>query len=123
MFKIVQTKENNRTLLSIVPHKWEKNNQLHYPLSTDYTRKDFDGMIRDGKSVPMDYWKVYPCWLKRKNLTYEQAVYESKIMVNESDTDGPEIAAIPEKRSVANRSHIGRPVVANFSNLVSYFIF
>lgn len=121
MFKIVQTRERNRTLLSIVPHLWEKDNKLYWPNAGEIKRREFEALMKDGHSSPLHHWKLYPCRKKKENLTYDQAVHMTKMMSDQSDTD--ECEAVPpklnEKRKVAQRAHIGRPKVANFTNLVS----
>lgn len=118
MFKIVQTQERGKTLLSIVPHLWEKDNNLYWP-PLNIKPKELDLMLKDEHSVPLLNWTVYPCTLKRDKLTMQQALQESKAMFAEFDTDGGE-QHLPVKRKVMQRSHIGRPSVVNFSSLVRF---
>lgn len=124
MFKIVQTRERNRTLLSIVPHLWEKDNKLYWPNAGEIKRKDFEVLMKDGNSAPLSNWKLYPCRRKKENLTYDQACHFTKIMSDQSDTDESEAVAakLNDKRKVPQRAHIGRPNVVNFTNMVSIHI-
>lgn len=123
MFKIIQTKERNLIQLSIVPHLWEKESKLYWPVAGQVKRNEFDKLLKDGNSAPMSNWTLYPCRLKREKLTYEQAVHESKVMSDQSDTDQnenlqPTKEILPEKRK-GNRVTQNLPKVFNFSNMVS----
>lgn len=123
-FKIVQTKEKGKNLLTIVPHLWESNEKIKWPCkSGQITAKEFKQMLLDKNSIPSGDWIEVKCRLKRDNLSYEQAVAETKVMSDQSDTEAsdsmpPPSKPLPARRKVLDRENIGRPVALDFSSFV-----
>lgn len=80
-FKIVQTIERGRPLLTAVPHEWENNGILFWP-------KKHEKLRRIENSKPETNWNSINCILKRSNLpSLAQAEFEIDNMSNASDTE------------------------------------
>lgn len=122
-FKVVQTRESGKNLLTIVPHLWEKDGYVKWPKGGhQIPLKDFKAMTIDCNSAPCAEWATVKCRLKRSNLKYEEAVAETKSMSDESDTDGFSDSMpppkLPIKRKVIGREIIGRTIADDFSGIV-----
>lgn len=125
-FKIVQTKEKNHILLSIVPEGWESDNKLRWPNSGQVKKAEFNSMLRDENCAPRDNWLEVKCRVKRLCKTYDEAVAQSKVMSDQSDTDASDSMpppSVPAKRKSVNRMTIARTPATDFNDVVSNFIF
>lgn len=80
-YKIVQTIENGKICLSVIPNNWEKEGTLSWP-----PRSEASSML-DENSVPGKNWSSFPCIVKRTCNTYKAARLELKTMENETDTE------------------------------------
>lgn len=92
-FKIVATRENGKDFLSIVPYQWEKDGLMKWPTAGQIKQKAFLQMLLDGNSIPQEHWISYKCICKRRNLSYDCALTESKRMGLESDTDADKFSS------------------------------
>lgn len=80
-FKIVQTIERGRSVLTAVPYEWESNGILCWPKKYEKLRR-----IEDSKSEPN--WKKINCIVKRSNLhSFREAELEIDAMSSYSDTE------------------------------------
>lgn len=125
-FKIVQTRESNHILLSVVPDRWELDGKLKWPKSSEIKIKKsaFTAMQRDENTVPGDNWTAIKCRLKRQCPTYDEAVAQSKVMSDNSDTSDasdamPPPTFLPAKRKIVNRMRIARAPATDFNDVVS----
>ncbi|XP_045473413.1 uncharacterized protein LOC123679900 [Harmonia axyridis] len=90
MFKIVETVENNRKVLTIVPTNWETNRTLSIP------RRFASKLQRESDSVPEPNWITLPCKVKRSFLpSFEMAEEELDRMVDADETDRDDRVMIP----------------------------
>ncbi|CAH0696731.1 unnamed protein product [Spodoptera exigua] len=80
-YKVVQTIENGKICLSVVPNNWEKEGTLSWP-----PRSEASSML-DENSVPGKNWSTFPCIVKRICNTYKAAGLAVKAMENVTDTD------------------------------------
>lgn len=98
MFKIVETIENNRKELTIVPAQWENDRGILY-----FPRRFASKLQREADSAPEPNWLTLPCKVKRKFLpSFETAEEELNQMVDVDDTDKDDQARmlpIPRKRA------------------------
>lgn len=101
-FKIVQTKENNQFLLTIVPQKWEKNGELMWPPDKK------SGNEKNEASKPQSNWTKMLCRLKRRNIkTYgdaEKIIVQMRQSYDTTDDDGTNRI----KSKIKRRMEIGR---------------
>jgi len=82
MFKIVQTIEKNKIVLTIVPSGWEANGILSWP------RYKVDKLIKIADSQPDETWFQMKCRLKRNYLlNLEVAEEELDRMKYKDDTE------------------------------------
>lgn len=82
-FKIVQTVENGRKLLTIVPHHWEQMGTLFWPRKSTVNAQD-----DSDSNKPDDKAHKYRCIVKRQNLqTYDEAENILDVMQQQSDSD------------------------------------
>ncbi|KAL4702371.1 hypothetical protein ACJJTC_018283 [Scirpophaga incertulas] len=80
-YKIVQTIEKGRPVLTAVPDGWEINGTLFWP-------KKHEKLRRIEYSKPETNWRPINCILKRSNLSsFSQAEHEINSMSNASDTE------------------------------------
>ena len=80
-FKIVQTIERGRSVLTAVPYEWESNGILCWPKKYKKLRK-----IEDSKPEPN--WKKINCIVERSNLhSFREAELEIDAMSSYSDTE------------------------------------
>lgn len=116
-YKIVQTKEAGRDLLSIVPSAWVSNGFVKWPDTKcdSNAKKEYRKRLMDGNSLPHEDWIEVKCRFKRELETYELAKKEWNSMSDKSDTSDasdfmppPETNNLPIKRPVKNREFIGR---------------
>lgn len=91
MFKIVETVENNRKELTIVPANWENDRgTLSFP------RRFASKLQRESDSVPEPNWLTLPCKVKRKFLpSFETAEEELDQMVDADETDRDDQVMVP----------------------------
>lgn len=83
-FKIVQTIEDSRLCLSIVPSRWEENGKLFWPKSRMSIRK----LIKVENSKPeKGKWDELPCVKKREFATLAEAEEEMSHMEEDSETE------------------------------------
>ncbi|KAF9406096.1 hypothetical protein HW555_013402 [Spodoptera exigua] len=80
-YKVVQTIENGKICLSVVPNNWEKEGTLSWPPRSEASS------ILDENSVPGKNWSTFPCIVKRICNTYKAAGLAVKAMENVTDTD------------------------------------
>lgn len=81
-FKIIQTKERGKFILSIIPDKWEQNRILHWP------KRRVEDLLEQESSCPDDSWLTMKCQVKRTGLISKQsAEAELANMLQESDTE------------------------------------
>lgn len=81
MFKIVQTIERNKPVLSVVPGAWESDGILYWP------KNKTNKLIKNKNSVPSQDWLEMSCTLERSDLTnYDEAIQELNTMCNKGDT-------------------------------------
>lgn len=117
-FKLVQTKEKSRILLSIVPQRWEANNTLKWPKTGQVKKSEFNSMLRDENSSPGENWMEVNCRVKRVCSAYAEALALSKEMSDKSDTDASDAMpppALPAKR----KTFPFRAPATDFNDVVS----
>lgn len=128
-YKVVQTKENGREFLSVVPAGWEKDGFVKWPSKNCDTKTKalYKNLMADVASVPPDDWISVKCRLKRSCETYAEAKLEWKCMSDKSDTEQsdpmppPKTDKIPTpKRDVKNRQHIGRSDANDYNEMVRF---
>lgn len=86
-FKIVQTVEGNKMLLSIVPSHWERNGILSWPKNSNVDVRDDSAANR-----PDESFLKFQCVTKRTNLEfYELAEGIVKTMTEKSDTNDRDV--------------------------------
>lgn len=123
-YKILQTQENERELLTVVPSLWETDGLVSWPpIRCDAAMKmDYKKRLMDGNSVPHPDWKRIRCKLKRTFETYEEAQKEWKTMSDKSDTesDATQPASLPNKRKVKSRNPLGRENFPGYSQMVKF---
>jgi len=108
MFKIVQTFEKNKIVLTIVPANWELNNVLWWP------RYRADKLIKIADSAPDDTWFKMKCKLKRNHLfNLEVAEEELERMKCNDDTEQEEDGEIMEAVDEGSNNKNRRPRVCN----------
>lgn len=122
-FKIIQTNENQRKMLVIVPSMWEENGHLWWPPKNTTKYKT---LMKDELSRPeKNQWKLMDCTLKRNNIrTYDLAEAELSIMEEKSDTDVNDMLLTGMVRpvsTVANEELMEYELITN--NLVSYILY
>lgn len=122
-FKIVQTKEKGRILLSVVPDSWESDGKLKWPPKGKLKTTTFKNMLCDENIVPGVDWVEVKCRSKQVCSTYDEAVALTKQMSDQSDTD-PSASDVmpppllPAKRKIVHRDTIGRVLATDFNNVV-----
>ncbi|KAG5874929.1 hypothetical protein JTB14_015755 [Gonioctena quinquepunctata] len=90
MFEIVETVENNRKELTIVPTNWETNRTLSFP------RRFTSKLQRKSDSVPEPNWMTLPCKVKKSFLrSFETAEEELDQKVDAYDTDRDDQVMMP----------------------------
>lgn len=107
MYKIIQTVENGKPQLCIVPESWEMNGILFWPKSKA------DKLVKDPQSMPGQGWFEMPCQCKRKMLSsMELAEQELKKMLQSQDTgeesDIAETVLRPMQRIKKPKVHLPR---------------
>lgn len=118
-FKLVQTREKSRILLSIVPQRWEVNNKLKWPNNGQVKKSEFNRMLRDENSSPGKNWMEINCRVKRECSTYAEALTLSKEMSDKSDTDASDAMPppqLPPKRKTGGSFH---SPATDFNDVVS----
>ena len=109
-FKIVQTEENTKYFLSVVPSGWEEHGILFWPKGPALTN-----LIKDENSVPdKEKWKKIFCVKKRENLPYARALREMEAMEDNSDTE----AEIENQRSAKKKSNYRNQPIVDLNFLV-----
>lgn len=84
-YKIVNTIERGKAVLTCVPSNWEKNGTLFWP------PKGQEKLRHIESSVPELNWKPFNCIVKRRNIgTVFQAEHEINMMCAASETDDTE---------------------------------
>lgn len=108
-YKIVQTIENGKALLTAVPSQWEKEGVLQWP------KKKFEKLRKNEESLPNEKWIMMNCIVKRTNLTLQEAEDEINDMCKNSDTESCEnVASKKRKRQTTTHNEI---LSHNFNNL------
>lgn len=105
-FKIVQTFENGKSVLTVLPSAWEKAEILFWPRRLNETK-----LIHDDFSVPKKDWKIMRCKTKREYLSQQEADVEMERMGQLSDTenDSPASTTRPISRP---RKSMGTHILA-----------
>lgn len=87
-----------------MPSTWENEGKLKWP------PKKFIGRALKNNMPPESDWTEFPCTLKQKNLTSQQATEMMKTMSTKSDTDDtPNLIASPrDRKSVCNNADSAR---------------
>lgn len=81
-YKIVETVERGKKVLSVVPENWERLGNLKWP------RKNYEKLKLDPNSKPDKTWLSMPCNVKRTNLSsYDKAEKEISRMSDVTDTE------------------------------------
>lgn len=81
-FKIVETMEKGKYVLTTVPKSWENQGHLRWP------KLKSEKLRRDPYSTPEDNWRSMSCVVKRINImSFEEAESELRAMSDVSDTD------------------------------------
>lgn len=81
-FKIVQTLERGKLVLSAVPEKWEQNGILYWP------RRKVEDLLKNPFSCPEASWTSIQCVVKRSGISsLESAEREVTQMSSMSDTE------------------------------------
>lgn len=88
-FKVVQTSERGKTLLSCVPQKWESDGILMWP------RSKADKLLKAEESTPNEEWLSMTCTVKRNNLSYHEAQLAMNLMSDYTDTDEDNNCSLP----------------------------
>lgn len=105
-FKVVQTIENGKTVLSAIPSQWEENNLLYWPNNRSKLRI----LLQEEFSIPdKDKWEKLPCTIKRNNLkSIVDAEHEIDVMELISDTEEEEVPQklYHRKKASATKSNI-----------------
>lgn len=97
-FKIVNTIEKGKSVLTTVPNEWEKDGHLYWPRINSMKA---DKLRRSEYSKPEEDWKITNCILKRQNLkSFDVAEFEVEKMCPNSDT---ETDSEREKKTVKNK--------------------
>lgn len=124
-YKIVQTKEDGKDFVTIVPSRWEKDGMLKWPPKKDgKARELYQKLMKNADSSAPDGWNSVKCRLKREFETYAQAKLEWKSMSDKSDTSDTDVMPppythkIPSKRKVKNRETIGRNQPNDYTGIV-----
>lgn len=74
-FKIVETIEKGKYVLTAVPTSWENQGNLRWP------KIKSEKLRRDPFSIPEDTWRSMNCIVKRKNImSFEEAETELRAM-------------------------------------------
>lgn len=92
-FKIVQTRENNQNVLTVVPSNWEKDGVLFWPRKMNETK-----LIHNECSIPGPDWKTMRCRTKRVMQYLEEANAELERMEQISDTENEYDSPAPTAR-------------------------
>ncbi|XP_049886767.1 uncharacterized protein LOC126381311 [Pectinophora gossypiella] len=92
-FKIVQTRENNRSVLTVVPSNWEKDGVLYWPRKLSDNKQ-----IHNENSTPGTDWKPMSCRTKRVMHSLEEANAEVERMAQISDTENEFDSPTPTPR-------------------------
>lgn len=96
-FKIIQTKERGKFILSIIPDKWEQNTILHWP------NRRVEELLEQESSCPDDSWLTMKCQVKRTGLISKQsAEAELANMLQESDTETEGSTPLKSKAKLKN---------------------
>lgn len=124
-FKVVQTTETNGAKkLSVIPHLWENNGQMQWPLNTrQISQTKFNALSADANSVAPPEWGHYNCTVKHVNLSYTSAMAKMKEMSDQSDTQASDSDTMPPPISVQMRNAT-RPTIsiANFREMVNNYL-
>lgn len=81
-YKIVQTLEKGKSVLTSIPDTWENDGILMWP------KKLSEKLRKNEKNYPQDDWLKSNCIVKRRNIsTYEEAEQEVENMCKYSDTE------------------------------------
>ncbi|XP_050497710.1 uncharacterized protein LOC126878855 isoform X2 [Diabrotica virgifera virgifera] len=103
-FKIVETIEAGRSVLTVVPHKWIKNKILFWP------PKNVKNLIKDVNSTPDITWNKIICRIKRnyyKNrIAAETELLEMSGGSATSSTDSEVLGEMKEKNKVRNTKKV-----------------
>uniref|UniRef100_A0A6P7H0C8 Uncharacterized protein LOC114348760 n=1 Tax=Diabrotica virgifera virgifera TaxID=50390 RepID=A0A6P7H0C8_DIAVI len=103
-FKIVETIEAGRSVLTVVPHKWIKNKILFWP------PKNVKNLIKDVNSTPDITWNKIICRIKRnyyKNrIAAETELLEMSGGSATSSTDSEVLGEMKEKNKVRNTKNV-----------------
>lgn len=94
-FKIVQTIENSKICLAVVPSGWEKDGTLYWP---NKSRLLTYKMQKQEHCLPVyTEWEKCACIKKREFLTFQEAETECSRMEENSDTDDFETYSLKRK--------------------------
>lgn len=81
-YKIIQTQEKGRSVLTSIPISWENDGILFWP------KKYAEKLKMNDQNTAQDNWLKSACILKRKDIsTYGEAEKEIELMCNQSDTE------------------------------------
>lgn len=129
-FKILQTNEQNKDYLSIVPHLWEVNGFVKWPAKSQMNTKSFIPLVKNPDSVPDANWTSHKCVVKRRDVaTYELAEIQVDQMSDQTDSSEVDSLNMPApsrdviKRRSVMRDKTKRNVSLDFSSLVTKFNF
>lgn len=113
-FKIVQTEENGRKFLSVVPHHWETCGTLFWPAKNPNFSDDSNA------NKPDKTFESYDCKLKRQGFdTYKEALDILKVMENQYDTDDKSVDQSATKKVQKGKGSNQKKKLENTPDLTS----
>jgi hypothetical protein len=119
-FKIVQTVENKKTVLTVVPSKWERNGVLFWPREKNEVK-----LIHNAESLPKPDWHKLKCIKKREYSTIHEAERELEIMEQVPDTDAENVnhtSRSNQRSRVLHNTRVLQPIDLNdnIDNIIMY---
>lgn len=91
MYKVVKTIEEGKEYFTEIPSLWEEGGILFWPNITDKFNGDKKLLKLKLKQIPPDKsWKKIPCYVKKTDLSYKEAVEFAENYTSLDDTEAEE---------------------------------